>query len=177
MEFCNCSMFCYALCYDHSGFAIILMGKRGLVDLLSLSSWCLVIVVCLFLAVPWVCLQLVIVVFTDHTHLLFTFFLVFFYEREIHDALSIDEQADIIDAFNTTSRYLDDILNINNIYFDSMVRKYTFQSLNLMWQILLILKPRFWTCICSFLMILFLPKFMLNMTILILKVSISHFRW
>ena len=30
-------------------------------------------------------------------------------------------QADIIDAFNTTSRYLDDILNINNVYFDNIV--------------------------------------------------------
>ena len=35
--------------------------------------------------------------------------------------LSDDKQADIIDAFNTTSRYLDDILNINNVYFDNMV--------------------------------------------------------
>ena len=34
---------------------------------------------------------------------------------------SDDKQADIIDAFNTTSRYLDDILNINNDYFDTMV--------------------------------------------------------
>ena len=46
------------------------MGKRELVALLSLSSWCLVIVVRLFLAVPWVCLQFVIVVFPDHTHFL-----------------------------------------------------------------------------------------------------------
>ena len=30
-------------------------------------------------------------------------------------------QADIIDGFNTTSRYLDDILNIYNAYFDNMV--------------------------------------------------------
>ena len=52
-------------------YAIILMGKRELVALLSLSSWCLVIVVWLFLAVPWICLQFVIVVFLDHTHLLF----------------------------------------------------------------------------------------------------------
>ena len=52
-------------------FAIILIGKRELVVLLSLSSWCLVMVVWLFLAVPWVCLQFVIVVFPDHTHLLF----------------------------------------------------------------------------------------------------------
>ena len=34
---------------------------------------------------------------------------------------SDDKQADIIDAFNTTSRYLDDILNINNAYFDNIV--------------------------------------------------------
>ena len=32
-----------------------------------------------------------------------------------------DQQANIIAAFNTTSRYLDDILNINNVYFDNMV--------------------------------------------------------
>ena len=32
-----------------------------------------------------------------------------------------DKQTDTIDAFNTTSRYLDDILNINNFYFDNMV--------------------------------------------------------
>ena len=36
-------------------------------------------------------------------------------------SLSDDKQADIIDAFNTTSRYLDDILNIDNVYFDNMV--------------------------------------------------------
>ena len=47
------------------------MGKRELVALLGLSSWCLVIGVWLLLAIPWVCLQFVIVVFPDHTHLLF----------------------------------------------------------------------------------------------------------
>ena len=41
--------------------------KRGF----SLPSWCLVIVVWLCLAVSWVCLHFVIVVFPDHTHLLF----------------------------------------------------------------------------------------------------------
>ena len=46
------------------------MGKREQFALLGLSSWCLVNVVWLFLAVPWVCLQFVIVVFPDHTHLL-----------------------------------------------------------------------------------------------------------
>ena len=52
----------------HSSFAIILMGRRELLTLLSLSFWCLVIVVWLFLVVPWVCPQFVIVVFGDHTH-------------------------------------------------------------------------------------------------------------
>ena len=71
MGFCNCSMFCCALLYVHSSFAVVLMLKRGLVALLSLSSWCLVVVVWLFLAVPRVCLRFVGVVFPDHTHLLF----------------------------------------------------------------------------------------------------------
>ena len=52
----------------HSSIAIILMGKRELVALLNLSSWCLVMVERLFLAVPWGCLRFVIVVFPDHTH-------------------------------------------------------------------------------------------------------------
>ena len=47
------------------------MGKRELVALLNLSSWCLVTVEQLFLAVPRGCLQFVFVVFLDHTHLLF----------------------------------------------------------------------------------------------------------
>ena len=77
-------------------------------------------------------------------------------------SLSDDKQADVIDAFNTTSIYLDAILNINNVYFDNMVKvskdakirsrynqvphlteKYTLQSSNLMKPIHLILKPYF----------------------------------
>ena len=45
----------------------------------------------------------------------------FFYERDFMMSLSDDKQAEIIDAFNTTSRYLVDILNINNTYFHNMV--------------------------------------------------------
>ena len=52
------------------------MGKRELVALLNLSSWCLVMVERLFLAVPQGCLRFVIVVFPDHTHLLFLTWLV-----------------------------------------------------------------------------------------------------
>ena len=71
VEVCNCYMFCCALLYVLSSIAIILMGKRELVAMLNLSSWCLVMVGWLFLWVPWDCLQLVIVVFPDHTHILF----------------------------------------------------------------------------------------------------------
>ena len=48
----------------------ISMGKRDLIALLCLSSWCLTIAVWLFLTTPRVCLQFVIVVFPDHTHFL-----------------------------------------------------------------------------------------------------------
>ena len=71
MGVCDCSMFCCTLLYVHSSIAIILRRKRELVALLNLSSWCLVMVERLFLAMPRGCLQFVIVVFPDHTHLLF----------------------------------------------------------------------------------------------------------
>ena len=58
-------MFCCTLLYVHSSIAIILMGKRELIALLNLFSLCLVMVE------PRGCLQFVIVVFPDHTHLLF----------------------------------------------------------------------------------------------------------
>ena len=45
----------------------------------------------------------------------------FCYERDFMTSLSRENQADIIWAFNSTSRYLDDLLNIDNIYFDQMV--------------------------------------------------------
>ena len=68
---CNYSMFCCTLLYVHPSIAIILMGKRELVALLNLSSWCLVMVKRLFLAVPQGCLRFVILLFHDHTQLLF----------------------------------------------------------------------------------------------------------
>ena len=43
------------------------------------------------------------------------------YERDFMMTLSYDKQADIIDTLNTTCRYVDDILNINNVYFDNIV--------------------------------------------------------
>ena len=66
------SLFWYALICVLSSFAIILKRKGELNALLLLSNGCLVNVnvLWLFLTVPWVGLQCVIVVFPDHTHLL-----------------------------------------------------------------------------------------------------------
>ena len=72
MGVCNCSMFCCSLLYVHSSIEIILMEKRELVALLNLSSWCLVMVERLFLAVPRGCLRFVIVVIPEHTNNFFT---------------------------------------------------------------------------------------------------------
>ena len=66
----------YVLLCVHSSFAIILKRKRKLVALLLLSYRCIVAinVLWLFLTVPWVILQGVIVVFLDHTYLLLEFY-------------------------------------------------------------------------------------------------------
>ena len=45
----------------------------------------------------------------------------FCHERDFMLSLSDNNQADIIEAFNSTSRYLDDLLNIDNPYFEHMV--------------------------------------------------------
>ena len=88
-------------------------------------------------------------------------------------SLSENKQADVIDAFNTTSRYLDDILNINNVYFDNMVSQIYPSELN---------KANTSDTEAALLGLhLFISnnivstKFMINMTTLILKLSISHF--
>ena len=52
----------------------------------------------------------------------------FCYERGFIMSLSDDKQADIIDAFNTTASYLDDILNIKNVFFDTMVSQICFRA-------------------------------------------------
>ena len=67
------SLFCYALLCVHSSFAIILKRKRKLVALLLLSHRCIVTINALWLSLTmaWVGLRCVIVVFPNHTHLLF----------------------------------------------------------------------------------------------------------
>ena len=81
-------MFCCTWFCVRSSIAIILMGKRELVALLNLSSCYLVMVERLFLAVPQGCLRFVIVVFPDHTHLLFF---------QLNKANSSDTEAPFLD--------------------------------------------------------------------------------
>ena len=82
--------------------------------------------------------------------------------------LSSVNQADFIKAFNSTSRYLDDLLNIDNPYFEGMVNQMYPSSCNLIKLILQIPRPPFWIYICLFLTTLFHPKFMINVMPLIL---------
>ena len=88
-------------------------------------------------------------------------------------SLSDDKQADDFDAFDTTSRHLDDFLNINHVYFDNMLSQIYLSKLQLNKGITSDTEATFLHL--QFLMILFLPKFMIYVTTLILKLLISHF--
>ena len=89
------SLFCYALFCVHSRFAIILKRKRKLVALLLLSYRCIVTinVLWLFLMALWVGLQYVIVVFPDHTHLLFGISMIISYIFQIASNKGTDQTA------------------------------------------------------------------------------------
>ena len=90
--------------------------------------------------------------------------------------LSDDKQADIIDVFNTTSRYMDGILkNINNINFDNIVRKIYPAKLQLNQANTsdTIYKASLFELHLFISNGILLPKFVINVTILILKLSIS----
>ena len=101
--------------------------------------------------------------------------LLFCYERDFMMSLSDYKQADIIDAFNTASRYLDDILNINNVHFNNMVRQIYPSELQLNKANTSDTVAPVLDLHLSILMEVFLPKCKINVTTLILKLSISHF--
>ena len=88
------------------------------------------------------------------------------YEWDFIRSLYGDKQADIIDAFNTISRYLGDILNVYNVYFDIMVSQIYPSELQINTANTSDTEATF---IDLFLIILFLPKFMIIVTNLILK--------
>ena len=121
MGVCNCSMFCCTLLCVHSSISIVLMGKKELIALLNLYSWCLVIVGRLFHAVPWGCLQFVVVVFPDHTHLLFlsakkAAYSIFFSGEGV--AIKVP----VVNGKNITGKYYKDIVHekLKNIRNDAL---------------------------------------------------------
>ena len=69
--------------------------------------------------------------------------LFYFVMRDFMLSLSDNNQTDIIETCNSTSRYLDDLLNIDNPYFEQMVGQIYPIELQLIMRILLILKLRF----------------------------------
>ena len=52
-----------------------------------------------------------------------TVFIFILLRKDFMDSLDHDNQTDVIEAFNSTTRYLDDLLNIDNPYFDGMVNQ------------------------------------------------------
>ena len=59
---------------------------------------------------------------TNYAPLVVDLFL-FYYKRDFMKYLAKEKRYDMIDAFNSTSRYLDDLLNIDNIHFEQMVHR------------------------------------------------------
>ena len=97
------------------------------------------------------------------------------FERDFMMSLPDDKQADVIDELNTTSRYLDDILNINNVYFDHMISQIYPSELQLNKANTSDTEAAFLDLHLSISTDIVLPKFMINVTTLILKLLISHF--
>ena len=106
---------------------------------------------------------------------LFADLFLFYYERDFMMSLSNDKQAVIIDAFNTTSRYLEDILNINNVYFDNMISQIYPTELQLNKANTSDTEATVLELHLSISNDIVSTKFMINVTILILKLSIFRF--
>ena len=90
-------------------------------------------------------------------------------------SLSDYKQAYDIDVFNTTSRYLDDILNINNLYFDNIASQIYPSELQLNKAHTSDTKAAFLDLHLPISNGIVSSKFMINVTTLMLKLSISIF--
>ena len=84
------------------------------------------------------------------------------------DSLNHYNQADVIEAFNSTSRYLDDLLNIDNPYFEGMVNQIYPSELQLNKANISDTETPFYIYIFLLQMDLFLLKFMISAMTLIL---------
>ena len=74
----------------------------------------------------------------------------FCYERDFMLSLSGDTQSDVIEAFNFTSRYLEDLWNIDNNFFDRWSTIFTLQNFSQIRPTCQIPRPHFFgfTFIC-----------------------------
>ena len=90
-------------------------------------------------------------------------------------SLSEDNQSEIIEAFYSTSWYLDDLLNIDNNFFDSMVDHNYPSELQLNTANVSDTGASFFIYICLFQIVLLGLKLMINVIILILILCIFHF--
>ena len=88
--------------------------------------------------------------------------------KDFMTSLTDDNQSDILEALNSTSRYLDDLLNIDNPYFERMVNQIYPPELQLNKANTSDTDAPFWIYIFLFLMVLFPPKYMINVLTLIL---------
>ena len=95
-------------------------------------------------------------------------------ERDFMLSLSWDKKAGLIEALSSTSRYLDDLLNVDNTYFDSMVNQIYPSGTQLNKGNSSDTDARFWIYIWLFPMVLFLLKFIVSSMIFILMLLILH---
>ena len=77
-------------------------------------------------------------------------------------SLSEDTQFEVIEAFNSTSGYLDDLLNIANNFFDSMAIIFTLENFSYIRLMSQILMPYIWINIYLYRMVLFRLKLLIN---------------
>ena len=89
---------------------------------------------------------------------LVAYLFLFYYERDFMTSLSDDNQADIIEAFDSTSTYLDDLFNIDNQYLDGMVNQVYPPELQLNKGNTSDIEAPFFIYICLFLAVLFPPN-------------------
>ena len=61
---------------------------------------------------------------------LVAYLVLFCYDRHFMLSLSEDTQSDVIEPFNSTSWYLDDLLNSDNNFFDKMVNRFTLHNVS-----------------------------------------------
>ena len=94
--------------------------------------------------------------------------ILFCYQRDFVLSLSDDNQSEVIEAFSSTSRYLDDLWYTDNDFFHSMVNHIYPSELQINKANVSDTRPHFWIYIYLYQMVLLRLKFMINEMTLIL---------